>query len=116
MNLASALPTKAVYWAPNGQDRFGKRVFVAPVSIDVRWQDKQEEFVDQEGRVQRSRSIIYSTTSIIDGGYLYKGALTGLTAGQKAAPENLVGARLIGSVQESSSLDGADVLYKAMMA
>lgn len=115
MSLSSSMPVKIYYWAPGAVDGFGKKSFSSPTTVRVRWQDRQEEFVDQEGHVQRSRTIVYSHKKLLEGGYLFKGDLEMLTTEQKAAPEKLAGARLIGSAQESPSLHARIILYKAML-
>jgi hypothetical protein len=64
------------YWAPSGVDNTGDPSFATPVSIKAKWEDRTELFIDEAGREQRSRSVVYVDTDLIIGGYLFRGIST----------------------------------------
>lgn len=61
------------YWAPNGVDNFGDPSFASPISLQAKWEDRTELFIDESGREQRSRSVVYVDTDVLIGGYLTRG-------------------------------------------
>ena len=52
---------KAVYWAANGFDKFGKEKVDAAVSIDVRFEIKKEKALDAQGNV-----IMIDANAVVD--------------------------------------------------
>jgi hypothetical protein len=78
------LQENAVYWAPAGSDDMGRPAYAAPVVIDCRWEDTNDEFVDKEGRVQVSKAMVY-----VDRGLELHGVLKYL--GRKASNPGLAG-------------------------
>ena len=48
----------AVFWEKTGVDVYGQPVHSSPVEIDCRWDDKAEQFIDEEGSVQVSRAEV----------------------------------------------------------
>lgn len=69
----------AVYWAPdttytpNGRDDYGQRVYLPGVEIACRWEDVVEEFLDDNGDRQVSRSMVYPDRICAKGGKLWLG-------------------------------------------
>jgi len=57
----------AIYWPPSDLDDYGQRTYgslVALTLVDgvnsrVRWEDRAEEFVDAEGTIVVSNSVVY---------------------------------------------------------
>ena len=68
----------AVYWASPVEDGFGGADFDDPVEIKVRWEQKQELFIDGAGNEVRSQAVIYPGQVLDIGGYLYLGELNDL--------------------------------------
>ncbi len=68
----------AVYWSSPVKDGFGGASFDAPVEIKVRWEQKQELFIDDSGNEVRSQAVIYPGQDLGIGGYLYLGEVNDL--------------------------------------
>lgn len=62
------LKQQAVYWAPTGFNRFGKRTYADPVELACRWEDVAEEFIDPTGTKQLSKSKVQFDTDVLPGG------------------------------------------------
>ena len=65
-----------LYWEPDGDDGEGHRLFTSasPETILVRWEDKNELFIDTEGKEQRSvAKVLIATRDLVNGGYLFRG-------------------------------------------
>uniref|UniRef100_A0A6M3IVL1 Uncharacterized protein n=1 Tax=viral metagenome TaxID=1070528 RepID=A0A6M3IVL1_9ZZZZ len=66
----------AVYWPPTGgRDRFGKVQYGTAIELRVRWEDVQEEFIDENGTRQLSKSLVYVGEDLMVGGVLWLGTL-----------------------------------------
>lgn len=63
----------AVYWQRTGFDSYGVPTFAAPVSIDVRWEDKTTRFVDPQGAEKITSAVVYVGVDIEPGSYLKNG-------------------------------------------
>lgn len=64
---------KATYWANPVQGGFGGITFDAPIILDVRWEDRVEEFVTVEGAEMRSKAVVHTQQETDLGGYLMLG-------------------------------------------
>jgi len=84
--LTDKLKQTAVYWANPQNDGFGGRTFDDPVEISVRWEDRQELFVDVSGQEARSRAIVYLNQDVDMGAYLYLGNLADLSSAEEGDP------------------------------
>lgn len=73
---AENLRESITYWAPSGVDNFGDPSFATPVTLKAKWEDRTELFVSNEGREERSRSVVYVDTDVLFGGYLLRGVST----------------------------------------
>lgn len=71
---------RAVYWAPKGVDDFGQPKYDEPVEIKCRWEDRNEQFINQAGEQVVSKSIVYVDRKLQLGGMLAKGTLENLTS------------------------------------
>jgi hypothetical protein len=79
------------YWAPAGtRDAYGNQTFASPALIGGFWMDKQELFVDAEGREVRSTAVVFVDQDCELGGYLAEGDQTAT-----ANPVSVDGAREI---------------------
>lgn len=97
----------AVYWGNPSSDGYGGRTFDDAVEMSVRWQDRQELFVDAQGREQTSRAVVYVATDLIIGGYLYLGELIDLSSAEEGDPLAVATAYEIRSVSKTPDI-GAD--------
>lgn len=68
----------AVYWSSPVEDGYGGATFADPAEITVRWEQKQELFIDRFGNEVRSNAVVYVGQDVDLGGYLYLGELTDL--------------------------------------
>ena len=56
-----AMNQKAIWWASDDHDEFGKPSYATPVEIDCRWEDEREEFINANGD-----QIISNSKLIVD--------------------------------------------------
>lgn len=110
--LSRLMRQRATYWSPDTTDRFtayGDPNFETPDRIDVRWEDRQELFINSEGDQMHSKAIVWSLDAIAVGGYLYRGEST------TAAPESVTGADQIRRVEITWDTKGRTALYKSFL-
>ena len=109
MNVKRLLNEVVTYWAPDGQDGYGKATFQAPAQPDGRWQHKSELYRDAEGNEHRSDTQVFLEPEVQIGGYLYRGRSSATD------PLTVDGAREVMDVQEQQDLKGRTKLWKAML-
>lgn len=63
--MSNWLKQKATYWSFLKEDGYGGRTFNAPMTVDCRWEEVQEQFLNRNGEVDLSKAIIY--LSPVDG-------------------------------------------------
>ena len=105
--LANQLKQTAVYWGNPQNDGYGGRTFDDAIEIAVRWEDRQERFVDTQVREQVSRAVVYVATDLVIGGYLYLGTLTDLSSAEEGDPLSVSSAYEIRALSKSPDI-GAD--------
>lgn len=70
---------KVTYWAPlPGDTGTGAKLMAAPITLKVRWEDKQEQILDSKGQQTISKAEIYLPPDMpveIDG-FFYNGIST----------------------------------------
>ncbi len=76
MRTADKYRQTATYWSTPVSDGFGGYDFTSPVPLQVRWEEKQEEFTDPEGKLNISRAVVYVPSDVTVGGYLFLGSST----------------------------------------
>ena len=86
-----------------GMNAYGEPSFDSGTTIRCRWQDAQKLTLDAQGEEFVSESIIYPAVKINNGDRIVKGAGA------------LADAKEVRSSQESPSLDGRMVIYKAVI-
>lgn len=74
---------KAVYWPflTDSSQRvlhtaYGKQQFDLPVEIDCRWEDVSEQYLDSQGNIRISKSVVYADRLMDAGEYLMLGSLS----------------------------------------
>lgn len=112
--IAAQLRQKAVLWINPVLDGFGGRNFAAGVEIDCRWEDRQELFVDSEGRQVLSRAVVYIDRDVQVHDFLFLGELTDLASGEDE-PFSNADAYEIRSYQKIVSLDLAKTVRTAWL-
>ena len=107
---------KAVYWDGSAQvDGYGTPIYQTPVEIDVRWEIKNELYVDRHGNEKTSQAIAYPDTELKLNGYLYLGELGDLSVEEQADPELLDDAYIISAIQKTPDLNNIEILFKAWL-
>lgn len=97
------------YWAPNGSDRYGKMQFAAPITVNGRWEDKQQEFISPTGDTLTSKSVAYALQPILIDGYLYNGTSAA------SDPRSVTGARQVRQSLRVPSLSTLEEVVQAIM-
>ena len=97
------------YWAPSGVDNFGDSSFATPTTVKAKWEDRTEIFIDAEGREQRSKSVIYVDTDLLNGGYLFRGPSS------TADPLSVTGAFMIKDFRKISDFEVETHERRAML-
>ena len=113
--LANQLKQTAVYWGNPSSDGYGGRTFDDAVEMDVRWQDRQELFVDAQGREQTSRAVVYVATDLIIGGYLYLGELTDLSSAEEGDPLAVAAAYEIRAISKTPDIGASRFARKVWL-
>lgn len=80
---------KAVYWAPQLDeqgnvlnDNYGNVLLSDPTEIQVRWQDEQDEIVNNQGRVVITCAKVFTDRDVIVGGIMWHGLLANINESQ----------------------------------
>jgi hypothetical protein len=66
----------ATYWGapmPNGT---GGYTYAAPITMQVRWEERQEQFSNEQGEILVSQAVVFVPQDVVVGGYLYLGTST----------------------------------------
>lgn len=63
----------ATYWDTPVSNGFGGYTFENPKVINVRWEERQDEFLDAKGDKRISRAIVFISEELTLGGYLMLG-------------------------------------------
>ncbi len=106
---------RAVYWGDPEKDGYGKLTFTAPVEIAVRWESKQELFINQEGKEERSQAKVWAPTAFAMEGYLFLGGLDDLSSAEKADPQVLASAFMIKGSSNIPDINGNEFVQKVWM-
>lgn len=93
--LTHNLKQTAVYWANPQSDGSGGRTFDDPIEVSVRWEDRQELFIDANGQEKTSRAVVHLAQDVDLGGYLYLATLADLSSAEEGDPLEVSGAREI---------------------
>ena len=104
----------AVYWGSPAVDGYGGPTsFADPEEIPCRWEVKQELFIDDTAREQRSRAVVYLARPVEIGGYMYLGELSELDS--DPSPLDVKKAFRVSGIEEIADVDGEEFLYKAWL-
>lgn len=111
--LTKNLLQTAVYWGTPVSDGYGGRTFSAPVEILVRWEQRQELFIDASGQETRSNAVIFPSQDVDLGGYLYLGDLDDL--GSAPVPEDVATAYEIRGFEKIPNIKVTDYMRKVYL-
>lgn len=103
----------AVYWTLVSVDGFGKQTFAAPVELSVRWEQKQELFIDAEGNEKISQAVVATAVDVTLEGYLFLGELVDLDSSQDPLTQS--GAYQIKGFSKIPSVKGTSFRRRAWL-
>ena len=116
MPKSSRYPQDATYWEPDTRNKFNETIFLNPIDIKVRWEFKNELFMDKNGKQILSNAIVYPLLPLPFSqfikleGYLALGAFSGQFFA--IDPNNIESSFEIKMISSISSLTGLRVLEK----
>ena len=103
-----------VYWAFSSAGGYGGHTYVAADEISLRWQDKQQLFIDQNGEQKLSSAIVWLNQDVTIGGYLYLGAESTLDSSHDN-PEIISGAKRIEAFSKIPNVAGTEYTRKVWL-
>lgn len=109
MNWVDKLKQTGTYWSKGASDGYNAYSYGTPAAITCRWDDTSEEFIDDTGERKISRAVIWTTTALVQGGYLYLGTSAATD------PTAVTNAWMIRSVQRVGSVNNTEAIYKAYL-
>lgn len=116
MNISRKLNQTAVYWGNPVNSGRGGRTFDEPVEISVRWEQKQELFID--GIINQrisSRVVVYLMQDVVVGGFLYLGVLNDISSAEEADPMTISNAFAIRNFESTPNLKATAYLRKVWL-
>ena len=107
------MPQNAIYWPPGSNDGAGSKDFsaIVPVVVVCRWQDDVTVSRDKEGNEFTAEHIVYVGQEVLVEGYLKLGDV----APAAGTDPHADGAKEIRRVYATRSLDGEEILVKALL-
>lgn len=114
MDISSKLNQTAVYWGTPVATGYGGYSYASPVEISVRWEDRQELFINIRGQEELSRAIVYAEQDVSIGGYMYLGEESDLDSSHDD-PEVIDGAFRIEAFYNVPGVDGSQSLRKILL-
>lgn len=105
------LKQTATVWTVSGVDSAGDPSFdsASPRTISVRWEDRVDMFINQQGEQEASRSIVVVTESFKVGDFLFLGTSVA------ADPDGVVGAYQIKQYEEVPDKQGKAFLRRCRL-
>jgi len=104
-----SLRQTATYWGNPKTSGWGGETFDAPISISVRWHDRQILFVDYAGNEVKSKAIVLVDRDLDLGGFLYLGTST------NGDPGTVDGAMEIRAFYKTPSMQATQFVRKAWL-
>jgi hypothetical protein len=110
----------AIYWAPGPVNDFGQRTYATAQQIRVRWEDRQEEFIDASGNTQISKSVVYvpgleNGAEVEPLGVLWLGKMVDLVPGSETNPFLNVNADEVRSFSKIPTLNAREFIRRAIL-
>lgn len=63
----------ATYWGAPTPNGTGGYTYAAPVTMLVRWEERQQQFNNEQGETLLSNAVVFVPEDVTVGGYLYLG-------------------------------------------
>lgn len=102
------------YWGSPVPDGYGGSTFAGAVELSCRWEDKQELFVNPQGKEVLSQAVVYVSQDVDIGGYLYLGEESDLDS-DHTNPQIISGAREIRQFGKLPNLRATEYLRTAWL-
>ena len=112
--LTKSLKQSAVYWSTPVASGYGGYSFSDPVELDVRWEERQELFINVQGKEERSQAVVYLDQDVDIGGYLYLGELDDFDSSDPD-PQNVSDAKEIRAFQKIPNIKATSFLRKVWL-
>lgn len=100
----------ASYWKRSEVDEHGKWSFEEPVEIKCRWTDDQVQFLNSQGELETSQSVVYVDREMGVGDWIRLGELS-----EESDPLQAAGAHEIKAFRKTPDLRNRDTVYKALL-
>jgi hypothetical protein len=74
-NFERNLRQTCTYWKVQSTDQYGKPTFSAPTTLDCRWEEKSELFIDKKMQEVTSKAKVFlvDTPNVDESGYILLG-------------------------------------------
>ena len=115
MSVNSKLKDIITHWVVTGDDDYGGYIFAAPVTMKARWQDVQQQFINQSGEEQVSRSVVYVERDIDTGDWIALDDHTDIADPLTQASRLLVRAYKVESFGRSTNLRATQNIRKVFL-
>ena len=109
MRVSRYMTMPLTWWGAPVRGGFGETSFDSPVVIMGRWSDRQELFLDPQGRELRSRAVAWTDQDLEPGGYLCRGEST------ETDPRAVEGAAEVRAVSKVWGVKGREAVVKAWL-
>jgi hypothetical protein len=109
MSYSALLADTLTYWSPSTSDGFGGMSYGAPTGLLGRYQLDNQNFQDADGEEFISASICYTTTQLVQDGWVYEGASVAVN------PQTVEGAYRIRRLYTTASPNDSITVYKAVL-
>lgn len=96
----------AVYWQHVGQDKFGKPIVLAPIELQVRWENSKSTMMGKDRQPLAVDSIVVVDRDLVDDSILWLGRLADFTT-----PTNLCQIKTFTSVGDLKGRHTRRVAY-----
>ena len=104
---------KAVWWQRDSTpDRYGRFTYADPVEIDCRWDDAMQDFVDPQGNIVQSKSVVYPDRELAVGDMLMEGEVDTNTP---TDPRETEGPALVRGTAKTPNFRATETLYTAYL-
>jgi len=112
MDFTRLLKQTAVYWDSPSYDGYSKKTFADPVEISIRWEDKQELFMDSQGKEKLSQAVIYINQDVVVGAFIYLGTLSELGSSEEGDPYLVANAKEVKAFGKSPDVGATQYIRK----
>jgi hypothetical protein len=107
---------KAVYWGNPVGTGAGGRTFDPAIEIDVRWDNRAENFRDADtGETRVSRAVVYPKVAVVVSGYLWRGEIDSLSSAEQVDPLVVDDAFEIRQIADETNTTGTKTVRTAWL-